>query len=1125
MDLPAIETDTNDQTPISETSDVIADACSVLQSRSSEPLTRLDAIGVFRNALQSGIERCEQTSTSAPEHDFPVTQSVTRVTRAQVMVLTKIAVNNFTIVPEEMAAALEVLRRISALTDNQTQVCFTAEQKSTRGGAKSAYMSMLNAVVKAINEEVMFAGNGEIEREGLERSTRALDVLGYLARDSPKGILLTQLLPQFSGQPGVSRSILGDILGYLKNAAAAAGERNEGESERFLVAWAAAVECACHVVGAFEKNDKETFDFVFGAFDLACNRDSLNGTNALESILSRGGASRILACASPELLSEYGAELAEAAKVEKTPWIREALVSALRKVPVVKMTNCVTVLDTADPKPKRTNPKLEPKEPVQVVEPPVAIDIGPSDGPFISNPGHQNPAASSLNPFQQADLRSSPKTELDVVSALLTDPCLVIRVAATETLKQHGKFARQILSRLFPNLRSNDAALREATLQALNAAWREDDVFVASVIDSTLGPNDVNTECVVPQAAKEPVELPNADGDTNTHSVNPIPAALPPKQGTSAAEKKAMALTAAAACDLLRDFDGGVREAACELFGTLKEAATVGEYIVTLQELMEKDSEEAVRDAAITTLTKLGYYNPLTGRQQKKGFFGRVRARAFGDASGKKPSSSLSRRTACEVGSTIRVWWPDDECFYEARIRAWDRETDIHTLLYITDGVEEDLDLKKEKCELRYKPHKRGAKEAWLPINKPTKKPKIEKPPSEKKVKLAKPPKPVKPVKPKVLVEPVIKHQVLPTGTQIRIFWPLDKAWYGGEVKGYCDKKMTHVVLYHDGVEESLDFNKEQVTTVSIQSGGKCDGSPSEITAIPPLKGNPPVRIPITCGSKGIGWVMPNARRGKETVAYVDDANINKTVTAVEFAFLFDDDKDDKAVAEPDTSIDKLREFPVKSTSISLQSQVEQRKRWRRGCRFDPTRASEFWKKKGGSKNVSIGTFLSQMGGAWGEFVVGRPVTVRRGDYSYSENEILEVERRLEGVGGDELSGGASDGKMGDGTAEVEGEDDGRNVDLTREQPPQAPPSQPNPIQSDSKFSEQGLGSSDDEEGVEGNKDDEGYSQSDSDNDSTKSKKWMTGSIVKYSDSAGEHQVLFPDGTREWITLVLNETC
>ena len=100
----------------------------------------------------------------------------------------------------------------------------------------------------------------------------------------------------------------------------------------------------------------------------------------------------------------------------------------------------------------------------------------------------------------------------------------------------------------------------------------------------------------------------------------------------------------------------------------------------------------------------------------------------------RKPTSSLSRRTAVEVGATIRVWWPDDACFYEARVRSWDREKDLHTLVYILDGVEEDLDLKKERCELRYKPHKRGAKEAWLPINKPAKKAKVAKPP--------KPPKP-----------------------------------------------------------------------------------------------------------------------------------------------------------------------------------------------------------------------------------------------------------------------------------------------------------------------------------------------------------------------------------------------
>jgi hypothetical protein len=29
---------------------------------------------------------------------------------------------------------------------------------------------------------------------------------------------------------------------------------------------------------------------------------------------------------------------------------------------------------------------------------------------------------------------------------------------------------------------------------------------------------------------------------------------------------------------------------------------------------------------------------------------------------------------------------------------------------------------------------------------------------------------------------------------------------------------------------------------------------------------------------------------------------------------------------------------------------------------------------------------------------------------------------------------------------------------------------------------------------------------------------------VRYSESSGEHQVLYPDGTKEWITLVVHET-
>jgi hypothetical protein len=150
------------------------------------------------------------------------------------------------------------------------------------------------------------------------------------------------------------------------------------------------------------------------------------------------------------------------------------------------------------------------------------------------------------------------------------------------------------------------------------------------------------------------------------------------------------------------------------LCGHLREAAS--SLVETLREKMSGDSDEAVRDASRDALTRLGYYNPLTGKSKQRGFFRDLRARARsaklgpdGRPMARAPMSSLSRRTRCEVGATVRVWWPDDECFYEARIRAWDRERDVHTLVYVLDGVQEDLDLKKERCELRYKPHKRGA--------------------------------------------------------------------------------------------------------------------------------------------------------------------------------------------------------------------------------------------------------------------------------------------------------------------------------------------------------------------------------------------------------------------------------
>ena len=75
--------------------------------------------------------------------------------------------------------------------------------------------------------------------------------------------------------------------------------------------------------------------------------------------------------------------------------------------------------------------------------------------------------------------------------------------------------------------------------------------------------------------------------------------------------------------------------------------------------------------------------------------------------------------------------------------------------------------MKKERVELRYKPHKRGAKESWLPIRdkkekKEKKAPKVPRVPKEKKQTAPKDPKERRPTRAEVTVEKVKKGQVVP---------------------------------------------------------------------------------------------------------------------------------------------------------------------------------------------------------------------------------------------------------------------------------------------------------------------------------------------------------------------------
>ncbi len=82
------------------------------------------------------------------------------------------------------------------------------------------------------------------------------------------------------------------------------------------------------------------------------------------------------------------------------------------------------------------------------------------------------------------------------------------------------------------------------------------------------------------------------------------------------ARLKLMTATAANLAPLLEDPDGGVRECAAECMGHLKEAAT--SHLAAMRSLMKEDREESVRDAAMDAMTRLGFYNPLSGALKQR---------------------------------------------------------------------------------------------------------------------------------------------------------------------------------------------------------------------------------------------------------------------------------------------------------------------------------------------------------------------------------------------------------------------------------------------------------------------------------------------------------------------------
>ena len=229
-------------------------------------------------------------------------------------------------------------------------------------------------------------------------------------------------------------------------------------------------------------------------------------------------------------------------------------------------------------------------------------------------------------PFEKATRALAVTERLDALAALLSDDCGEVRLAATRAIGARRAAARGHLAAIMPNLGAADATLREATLAALANIWKEDERQWAAVKppDARRNADADERQSSRPRNRRARLDddedrdesrgvVPASDASTATPAaVAPVSRLSAPKTPETLAELGAMTLAADLAAPSL-DVDGAFASACCELMGHLREAAT--SHVDALMERMNSDGEDAVRDAAIDALTRLGYYNPLTGRQ------------------------------------------------------------------------------------------------------------------------------------------------------------------------------------------------------------------------------------------------------------------------------------------------------------------------------------------------------------------------------------------------------------------------------------------------------------------------------------------------------------------------------
>ena len=120
-------------------------------------------------------------------------------------------------------------------------------------------------------------------------------------------------------------------------------------------------------------------------------------------------------------------------------------------------------------------------------------------------------------------------------------------------------------------------------------------------------------------------------------------------------------------------------------------------------------------------------------------------------------------------------------------------------------------------------------------------------------------------------MEKVGKGRTVPVGAQVRVFWPLDDAWYGGEVVGHNEgSRSTSKATqgdqaphraYHDG-SGGPKLRQGKVQLVSATPATESAG------------GRPAAASGPDRGRAQPGWILPNARRGAERVAVCGEGGV-----------------------------------------------------------------------------------------------------------------------------------------------------------------------------------------------------------------------------------------------------------